>query len=183
MRKLASTGIPVLATIHQPVRRPLESHEHFCRDSAQSAEIFSAFDKLLLLERGGKQAFFGDRASAVSFFEASGNTCPADSNPAEFLLDAVGAGDAFASDPTPVSDESKRPSARWKASNEARAVDEEVEQAERDSAKSPSSIHDATTGAGWYTQATELTKRTSRNFWRDELLSSLSAFERLLTHP
>lgn len=56
IRKVASAGRTVVATIHQP-----------------SQELFSMFDRVLLLQRGGWQVFFGPlgqgAASLVSYIE------------------------------------------------------------------------------------------------------------------
>jgi ABC-type multidrug transport system ATPase subunit len=42
LRKIASSGRAIVCTIHQP-----------------SAELFFQFDSLLLLQSGGKQAYYG----------------------------------------------------------------------------------------------------------------------------
>lgn len=50
----------------------------------------------MLLKKGGRCVYFGDigKDSHVirSYFEKNGATCPPDANPAEFMLEAVGAG-------------------------------------------------------------------------------------------
>jgi len=81
LRKLASAGQAILCTIHQP-----------------SALLFENFDRLLLLERGGETVYFGDigRDSQVlrDYLARNGAHCPDDANPAEFMLEAIGAGSA-----------------------------------------------------------------------------------------
>jgi ATP-binding cassette subfamily G (WHITE) protein 2 (SNQ2) len=82
LRKLADSGQAILCTIHQP-----------------SGELFSQFDRLLLLQKGGKTVFFGDIGvnsnKVLGHFESlSGRTCNASTNPAEFVLDVI------ASDPS-----------------------------------------------------------------------------------
>ncbi|KAM0307410.1 hypothetical protein ACHAPM_000125 [Fusarium culmorum] len=76
LRKLAAVGQAVLVTIHQP-----------------SAQLFSQFDTLLLLAKGGKTVYFGDigdQAKTVSgYFGRYGAPCPKDVNPAEFIIDVV----------------------------------------------------------------------------------------------
>ncbi|KAF7307371.1 Pleiotropic drug resistance ABC transporter protein [Mycena indigotica] len=79
LRKLADQGQAILCTIHQP-----------------SALLFESFDRLLLLERGGETVYFGDigKDSHVirNYFAANGAFCPANVNPAEYMLEAIGAG-------------------------------------------------------------------------------------------
>ncbi|RBR12138.1 uncharacterized protein FIESC28_08772 [Fusarium coffeatum] len=76
LRKLAAVGQAILVTIHQP-----------------SAQLFSQFDTLLLLAKGGKTVYFGDigeQAKTVSdYFGRYGASCPKDVNPAEFIIDVV----------------------------------------------------------------------------------------------
>lgn len=76
MRKLASFGQAVICTIHQP-----------------SATLFDAFDVLLLLARGGRTTYFGPTgqysATVVEYFAKNGVPCPAESNPAEHIVDVV----------------------------------------------------------------------------------------------
>jgi ATP-binding cassette, subfamily G (WHITE), member 2, SNQ2 len=79
LRKLADQGQAILCTIHQP-----------------SSLLFESFDRLLLLERGGETVYFGDigRDSRVlrEYFARYGAVCPSNVNPAEYMLEAIGAG-------------------------------------------------------------------------------------------
>ena len=79
LRKLADNGQAILCTIHQP-----------------SALLIQTFDKLLLLERGGETVYFGDIGPDChvlrGYFARHGAFCPPNVNPAEFMLDAIGAG-------------------------------------------------------------------------------------------
>ncbi|KAJ6601432.1 ABC-2 type transporter-domain-containing protein [Mycena vulgaris] len=79
LRKLADQGQAILCTIHQP-----------------SALLFESFDRLLLLERGGETVYFGDigKDSQVirNYFGKNGAVCPSNVNPAEYMLEAIGAG-------------------------------------------------------------------------------------------
>lgn len=79
LRKLADQGQAILCTIHQP-----------------SALLFESFDRLLLLERGGETVYFGDIGSDShvlrEYFARHGAVCPSNVNPAEYMLDAIGAG-------------------------------------------------------------------------------------------
>ena len=81
LRKLAAAGQAILCTIHQP-----------------NASLFESFDRLLLLQRGGETIYFGDIGKdanvLIDYFRANGADCPPDVNPAEWMLDAIGAGQA-----------------------------------------------------------------------------------------
>ncbi|KAJ7285271.1 pleiotropic drug resistance ABC transporter [Mycena rebaudengoi] len=85
LRELASSGQAILCTIHQP-----------------SAELFQIFDRLLLLRKGGQVVYFGDigenSSTLISHFQTHGSrSCEPDENPAEFMLDVIGAGATAAS--------------------------------------------------------------------------------------
>lgn len=79
MRKLADQGQAILCTIHQP-----------------SSLLFESFDRLLLLERGGETVYFGDIGADSQvireYFARHGAQCPSNVNPAEYMLEAIGAG-------------------------------------------------------------------------------------------
>ncbi|KAG9245648.1 ABC-2 type transporter-domain-containing protein [Calycina marina] len=81
LKKLASAGQAILCTIHQP-----------------NAALFENFDRLLLLQRGGQTVYFGDIGKdacvLIDYLKRHGAHCPPDANPAEYMLDAVGAGQA-----------------------------------------------------------------------------------------
>ncbi|KAF9003771.1 hypothetical protein BDZ89DRAFT_1080859 [Hymenopellis radicata] len=79
LRKLADQGQAILCTIHQP-----------------SSLLFESFDRLLLLERGGETVYFGDIGADShvlrEYFARHGAVCPGNVNPAEYMLEAIGAG-------------------------------------------------------------------------------------------
>ena len=80
LKKLANEGQAILCTIHQP-----------------SGELFNQFDRLLLLQKGGKTVYFGDTGEnsmqLIRYFEErSGIKCDENANPAEYILDVIGAG-------------------------------------------------------------------------------------------
>ena len=80
LKKLASNGQAILCTIHQP-----------------SGELFNQFDRLMLLKKGGQTVYFGDigpnaRTMLSYFEERTGDKVGEDVNPAEYILDAIGAG-------------------------------------------------------------------------------------------
>jgi ATP-binding cassette subfamily G (WHITE) protein 2 (PDR) len=78
LQKLADHGQAILCTIHQP-----------------SAQLFSQFNRLLLLAKGGKQIYFGDvghnSETLINYFERNGaRPCGQDENPAEYMLSVTG---------------------------------------------------------------------------------------------
>ncbi|PGH12949.1 hypothetical protein AJ79_03922 [Helicocarpus griseus UAMH5409] len=79
LRKLAAAGQAILCTIHQP-----------------NSALFENFDRLLLLQRGGQCVYFGDIGKdaevLLDYFRRNGADCPPNANPAEWMLDAIGAG-------------------------------------------------------------------------------------------
>ncbi|KAL5327920.1 hypothetical protein ACEPPN_005626 [Leptodophora sp. 'Broadleaf-Isolate-01'] len=79
LRKLANSGQAILCTIHQP-----------------SAILFPEFDRLLFLAKGGRTVYFRDIGKnseiLTSYFVANGaRACGVDENPAEWMLDVIGA--------------------------------------------------------------------------------------------
>ncbi|KAK4969905.1 hypothetical protein LTR28_000452, partial [Elasticomyces elasticus] len=80
LRKLADAGQAILCTIHQP-----------------SSVLFEYFDEVLLLKAGGRVVYSGelghDSRTMVDYFEKNGaHKCPDHMNPAEYMLEAIGAG-------------------------------------------------------------------------------------------
>ncbi|KAL3232856.1 Protein SNQ2 [Nakaseomyces bracarensis] len=80
LKKLANAGQSILCTIHQP-----------------SATLFEEFDRLLLLKKGGQTVYFGDigknSRTLLDYFERNGaRRCDEHENPAEYILEAIGAG-------------------------------------------------------------------------------------------
>ncbi|ETM03484.1 hypothetical protein L917_00308 [Phytophthora nicotianae] len=81
VRKVADSGRTIICTIHQP-----------------SAEVFYLFDRLLLLQRGGQTAFYGDLGpncrNLIDYFENIPGVAPlpVGYNPATWMLECIGAG-------------------------------------------------------------------------------------------
>lgn len=80
LRKLSEAGQAILCTIHQP-----------------SSVLFEHFDELLLLKSGGHVVYHGelghDSRKLIDYFESNGGyTCPKTANPAEYMLEVIGAG-------------------------------------------------------------------------------------------
>ncbi|KAK7926558.1 ATPase [Apiospora marii] len=82
LEKLSRAGQSVLCTIHQP-----------------SAMLFQRFDRLLFLAKGGKTVYFGEigdnSETLTSYFQRQGQgsvaPCPPEANPAEWMLEVIGA--------------------------------------------------------------------------------------------
>eukprot|EP00026_Physarum_polycephalum_P000651 Phypoly_transcript_00652.p1 GENE.Phypoly_transcript_00652~~Phypoly_transcript_00652.p1 ORF type:complete len:1280 (+),score=171.37 Phypoly_transcript_00652:231-4070(+) len=74
--RVSQTGRSVICTIHQP-----------------SLAVFSYFDHLFLLKRGGKTIYFGptgnDCEAVLAYFSSIGWECAPKRNPADFILDAA----------------------------------------------------------------------------------------------
>ncbi|KAL2204343.1 hypothetical protein CC79DRAFT_1389252 [Sarocladium strictum] len=79
LEKLSKAGQSILCTIHQP-----------------SAMLFQRFDRLLFLAKGGRTVYFGEigegSKTMTSYFERQGaRECKDGENPAEWMLEAIGA--------------------------------------------------------------------------------------------
>ncbi|KAB8206733.1 ABC-2 type transporter-domain-containing protein [Aspergillus parasiticus] len=107
LRRLADAGQAILCTIHQP-----------------SAVLFEHFDNLLLLQSGGKVVYNGelgqDSSKLISYFERNGGKkCPPHANPAEYMLEVIGAGNPDY--------EGQDWSEVWARSSENKQLTEEIE--------------------------------------------------------
>ncbi|GME76728.1 unnamed protein product [Ambrosiozyma monospora] len=117
LKSLAAAGQAILCTIHQP-----------------SATLFEEFDRLLLLKKGGQTVYFGDigehSRTLLNYFESQGaRKCSDEENPAEYILEAIGAG-ATAS----VNEDWYQ---KWVNSPNCAAVTQEIEKLISDTAKLP----------------------------------------------
>jgi ABC-type multidrug transport system ATPase subunit len=79
METLTKNGQAILCTIHQP-----------------SAMLFQRFDRLLLLAKGGRTVYFGEVGTGANtlmdyFVRNGGAPCPEAANPAEHMLEVIGA--------------------------------------------------------------------------------------------
>lgn len=79
LEKLKDNGQAILCTIHQP-----------------SAMLFQRFDRLLFLMKGGRTCYFGEVGEnseiLTKYFEDNGaHPCPPAANPAEWMLEVIGA--------------------------------------------------------------------------------------------
>ncbi|KAK9463806.1 ABC-2 type transporter-domain-containing protein [Lipomyces oligophaga] len=149
MRKLANAGQAILCTIHQP-----------------SAILFQEFDRLLFLTRGGKTVYFGEigenSKTLTTYFESNGShPCPANANPAEWMLEVVGAapGSVAVKDWFDV----------WMHSPERDAVRTEIEQLKEKLSQLPVEHDHTNTGefsAPFTVQLWEVLKRVFQQYYR-----------------
>ncbi|KAM0563015.1 hypothetical protein ACHAPJ_001858 [Fusarium lateritium] len=151
MQKLTNNGQAILCTIHQP-----------------SAMLFQRFDRLLLLSRG-KTIYFGDigRNSNVLvdyFVRNGGPKCPPGVNPAEYMLEVIGAAPGAHTD-------IDWPDV-WKNSREHEQVQQELTQlaAQGNAQALDDNTRDGTEynefAATASVQYVEVTKRLFQQYWR-----------------
>ncbi|KAG6865226.1 hypothetical protein C0991_004284 [Blastosporella zonata] len=149
LRSLADNGQAILCTIHQP-----------------SSELFQVFDRMLLLRKGGQTVYFGDlginATSMISYFERNGSrACLPDENPAEFMLDVIGAG-ATATSSQDWYD-------IWLKSDEAKRLQVEVDGIHTAGRNRPPVAatlqHEFATS--WFYQTSLLLKRNAEAYWRN----------------
>lgn len=112
LEKLTKAGQAVLCTIHQP-----------------SAMLFQRFDRLLFLAKGGKTVYFGDigenSQTMTSYFERNGgHRCPDEANPAEWMLEVIGAAPGTTTEIDWFQ--------TWRESAEYKAVQDELENIKRE---------------------------------------------------
>lgn len=149
LRKLADHGQAILCTIHQP-----------------SAILMKEFDRLLFLQKGGKTVYFGDLGDnskvLIDYFERNGaDPCPPQANPAEWMLQVVGA--------APGSHAKQDYFEVWRNSEEYRAVQQELDYMENELLKVPVEEEPdshLTYAANPLTQYYLVTKRTIVQNWR-----------------
>ncbi|KAF2018873.1 ABC multidrug transporter [Aaosphaeria arxii CBS 175.79] len=151
MEKLTRNGQAILCTIHQP-----------------SAMLFQRFDRLLLLAKGGRTVYFGEigRDSQILmdyFVRNGGPACPDGANPAEHMLNVIGAAPGAHTDidwPTV-----------WRSSNEYQSVQTELGRL-RNLANQPSPVADSDASkyqefaAPFLTQLTAVGMRVFQQYWR-----------------
>jgi ATP-binding cassette subfamily G (WHITE) protein 2 (PDR) len=157
-------GLAILCTIHQP-----------------SAMLFGQFDRLLLMARGGRVAYFGDigpdSTTALAYFYGQGRVrrCGMSENPAEYLLDVIGT-------PGTAAKGSDWPSL-WRESVESRRVWEELSDITREgeglatTASLPSSTifttqdgspnsHSSKYAVSLFAQIPVVCRRVLQQYWR-----------------
>ncbi|KAL8375071.1 hypothetical protein RB599_001686 [Gaeumannomyces hyphopodioides] len=150
LEKLTKSGQAILCTIHQP-----------------SAMLFQRFDRLLFLAKGGKTVYFGDiggnSKTMTSYFERNGGfPCPHDANPAEWMLQVIGA--------APGSKSEIDWYRAWRESPECAEVHRELEQLKNNPKDVPPPTQDKASyrefAAPFYKQLAEVTHRVFQQYWR-----------------
>ncbi|KAI0804598.1 ABC-2 type transporter-domain-containing protein [Irpex lacteus] len=160
LKKLASSGQAILCTIHQP-----------------SSLLFESFDRLLLLERGGETVYFGDIGPDSSvlrgYFARYGALCPANVNPAEYMLDAIGAGLEPRIGDRDWAD-------IWRDSPEYKVMRQEIEDINQQGLAHPVPEHnnETTYATPFWVQLKEVVRRNNMALWR----SPDYVFTRLFIH-
>ncbi|RSM01819.1 hypothetical protein CDV31_011168 [Fusarium ambrosium] len=151
MEKLTKSGQAILCTIHQP-----------------SAMLFQRFDRLLLLSKG-QTIYFGDIGKnaniLVDYFTRNGaHDLPDRSNPAEYMLEVIGAAPG-------ATTEIDWPTV-WRSSPEYQKVQEELGRL-ASSATSAQPREDASVykefAASAMEQHTQVTKRVFQQYWRSPM--------------
>jgi ATP-binding cassette, subfamily G (WHITE), member 2, PDR len=157
-----------------------------------SSELFQQFDRMLLLQKGGKTVYFGDlgenATKVIRYFETNGGyPCPPDANPyvwtkrfyftcsdiinsAEYMLDVIGAGATASTD--------INWSSVWRESPEAKEATQELENHIAQSRLRPPIVADHITeyAASWLYQVKVLYIREIQRHWRDPVLISSKLF-------
>ncbi|RMY71825.1 hypothetical protein D0863_04889 [Hortaea werneckii] len=147
LRKLAAAGQAILVTIHQP-----------------SAQLFSQFDTLLLLTKGGKTVYFGDigdNADTIkSYLGRHGASCPPEANPAEHMIEVVtGMGKHKDQDWSQI----------WLDSPENEKLSQEINSMVEEAVAQPSPIQDDSNefAASTWTQVKLVTQRMNVSLFRN----------------
>lgn len=148
LRKLADNGQAILCTIHQP-----------------SAILFQSFDRILLLAAGGKTIYFGDigpRSSTITnyFQSKTGVGCPPEANPAEWILEQIGAAPGHHS----LYDWSQL----WTDSNERRQLRLQLDDMKETLSKKPVQldVQQTTFATSFWCQTYWVTRRCFEQYWR-----------------
>lgn len=149
LRRLADAGQAVLCTIHQP-----------------SAVLFEQFDELLLLQSGGRVVYNGalgsDSKKLIDYFERNGGKkCSPHANPAEYMLEVIGAGnpDYKGQDWGDV----------WANSPESKQLSEDLEKvitSRRDMQDDGKTKDDREYAMPLYVQIVAVTRRAFVAYWR-----------------
>mgnify|MGYP002717813649 CR=1 FL=1 len=153
----------------------------------QSAETFSVFDDVLLLQRGGKQVYFGPRRRAVEYFQTSGggaaNSHAKIVNPADYLLEVTKTGVDVPDEELDSVRDLDVLASRWTASPEYRALKEElvrlgapVEPRRALSTDATAPRRTVPPASSVWRQCVLLTQRVSRHYFRDASFSYTKFF-------
>jgi len=151
MEKLTRDGQAILCTVHQP-----------------SSLLFQRFNRLLLLAKGGRTVYFGEigrgSETLLDYFTRNGaSACPPGTNPAEYMLAAIGAAPG-------AKTEIDWPTV-WKNSKEYMHLQTELADL-RDLANRPSAVMDSADAshqvfaASFIDQLRAVAMRCAQQYWR-----------------
>jgi ABC-type multidrug transport system ATPase subunit len=70
LKQVATQGKTVICSLHQP-----------------RSDLFSLFDDILVMGKGGRVVYYGSSFEMVSYFDSLGHRCPTYVNPADFVID------------------------------------------------------------------------------------------------
>jgi ATP-binding cassette subfamily G (WHITE) protein 2 (SNQ2) len=161
LKKLAGAGQAVLCTIHQP-----------------NSALFQQFDRLLLLQKGGRCVYFGDigedASNLIGYFRRNGAECPPDANPAEWMLDAIGAGLAPRLGDRDWGD-------RWVESPEFVRVKSEIIELKDSLRSTPSQQNQIEYATPIWHQIKKVVKRQSVSYWRSPNYGFTRFFNHIIT--
>jgi hypothetical protein len=129
--------------------------------------LFEQFDRLLLLKKGGRTVYFGDigqnSKDIIHYFESQGAfKCQPGDNPAEYILQVIGAGATAKSD--------RDWADVWEQTNNGKAVIEDIIAVKAEFA-SHVSQHDEVDvehiyAVSWFTQYNAVQRRVFQIYWR-----------------
>ncbi|KAK5995296.1 ABC multidrug transporter I [Cladobotryum mycophilum] len=162
LKKLAAAGQAILCTIHQP-----------------NASLFENFDRLLLLQRGGRTVYFGDIGKDASilrdYLKRHGAEAAPTDNVAEYMLEAIGAGSMPRVGDRDWAD-------IWDDSPELAQVKQDIIQMKRERSSAASAVANPALemeyASPWSHQMKVVCNRMFRSFWR----SPNYLFTRLFSH-
>ncbi|KAH6988170.1 ABC-2 type transporter-domain-containing protein [Ilyonectria sp. MPI-CAGE-AT-0026] len=150
IQTLVNSGQAVLCTIHQP-----------------SAMLFQRFDRLLLLQPGGKTLYFGElgpnSSTLISYLERNGAPkCPANANPAEWMLESTSPGegalewfDIWRSSPEYKEVQAELQRLRDRSNSTQPGTSDQVDASQHQEFVAPITV-----------QSWEVLKRTAAHYWR-----------------
>lgn len=148
LQRLARLGHTIMCTIHQP-----------------SASILDMFDRLLLIEQGGRTIYFGDLGTSstemIQYFQSQGaRLCGETENPAEWMFDVTSA--------MPQRDDGMNWHEIWIASQHRQMLREKLTEFPRNKPEAESTFRAATGefAVPFITQLRVLLHRTMIEYWR-----------------
>lgn len=86
---LASEGRNIIMTVSLVSHYKFQEADVACQIHQARSDIFTTFDNILLLARGGAQVYGGPGSEMLAHFASLGHHCPTTSNPSDFVLDAI----------------------------------------------------------------------------------------------